>query len=192
MEPYYKKKKINNFTDVMIDIETLSTKNNALILTIGAIKFNKNKDSNEIEKFYYKIDRKSCELLFMHVDKETIKWWKEQPANLVHETFIDNKNRININDALIKLSNFIKDCNYIWANSPNFDCVILENAYNSCKLEVPWKFWQLRDTRTVYDLGKIRLNDIVIENNNIHNALDDCYKQIIALKKSFENLKIYC
>ena len=31
----------------------------------------------------------------------------------------------------------------------------------------------------------------VIENNNIHNALDDCYKQIIGLKKSFENLNIF-
>ena len=85
-------------------------------------------------------------------------------------------------DALIKLSNFLKDHKYIWANSPSFDCIILENAYKSCNLEIPWKFWNLRDCRTVYDLGKINLKSVSAVK---HNALDDCYNQIIALSNFF-------
>ena len=42
--------------EVMIDIETLSTKNNAVILTIGAIKFDRKDDIKELknmETFIY-------------------------------------------------------------------------------------------------------------------------------------------
>ena len=50
-------------SEIMIDIETLSTTPNALILTIGAIKFNRNedvKDLKELETFYVRIDQNSC------------------------------------------------------------------------------------------------------------------------------------
>ncbi len=46
-------------TDVMIDIETLSTQSNALILTIGAVKFNRDKNISSLENcdtFYKRIN----------------------------------------------------------------------------------------------------------------------------------------
>jgi len=145
-------------SEVMIDIETLSTMPNALVLTIGAIIFDRNdaiKELKECKQFYYKVEKSSCEKLDMHVDPETKKWWSRQSKDAQYEVFYDENNRLHLDEVLKKLSEFIKDCNYVWSNSPNFDCVILENAFRKCDIEVPWKFWQLRDTRTVYDIGNV-------------------------------------
>jgi hypothetical protein len=176
-------------TDVMIDIETLSTSPNSLILTIGAIKFNRTKvveDIKDLETFYVRIDQNSCKKLKMEISKDTLDWWDSQSDDYKYEALL-NKDRINIKDGLNALSKFIKNSKYIWANSPNFDCVILENAYKLCNLDIPWKFYNLRDTRTVYDLGNVSLKTI---GETKHHALFDCYNQILALNKAFKNLKI--
>jgi exodeoxyribonuclease VIII len=174
--------------EVMIDIETLSTKNNALILTIGAIKFSRNKDIEPLEStvnFYKRISIKSCKKLNMDIDNDTVQWWNNQTKDARYEA-IENKDRHDIKDVLIELTEFIKDCKYIWANSPNFDCVILENAYRCCNLEIPWKYWNLRDCRTIYDLGNTSLKSITTETK--HNSLEDCYNQILCLNKAYKKI----
>ena len=171
----------------MLDIETLSTKPNALILTIGAIKFNRNQDIKnieELETFYVRIDKNSCKNLNMDISKETLDWWHSQSEEYKYEALL-NKDRVNIDIGLKNLSKFIGNTKYIWSNSPNFDCVILEYAYRVCNLEIPWKFYNLRDTRTVYDLGNVSLKTI---GKTKHHALYDCYNQILTLNQAFKNL----
>jgi DNA polymerase III epsilon subunit-like protein len=173
-------------TDVMIDIETLSTSPNALILTIGAIKFNRKgvlKKIDDLDTFYVRINQDSCKSLGMDVNNDTVSWWLSQSDDAKYEVF-ENKDRMNIKEGLLKLYDFIKPTRYVWANSPNFDCVILENAFKLCDIEVPWKFWNLRDCRTVYDLGNTRLSG-----TTSHNALEDCYNQIICLKKCLDTFR---
>ena len=175
--------------EAMIDIETLSTKPNALILTIGIIRFDRFKDSIEIQdsdKLYYRIDRESCEKLNMDIDSSTVEWWSKQTEETKNEALYGD-DRVDISFALKKISIFLRDCTHIWSNSPNFDCIILENAYRKCNLKIPWNFWQLRDCRTLYDLANIKLsNETVVK----HNALDDCYNQLICLNKSLKKLKL--
>ena len=177
-------------SDVMIDIETLSTSPNALILTIGAIIFNPKDDIiplKDMKTFYKRIDIESCKVLDLDIDNNTLKWWKTQSKEARFEVF-ENKEREPIKDILIGLTNFIKNCKHVWANSPSFDCVILENVYKKIEMETPWKFWNLRDTRTVYALANISLKDFS-DKNSAHNALNDCYSQIRCLKKSLDILK---
>lgn len=170
--------------EVMIDIETLSTKPTAQIVTIGAIKFLRNeavKELDKVEKYYCKVDIASCKDLKFDIDEQTVKWWKQQSIEARQEVF-GLTGRVSIREALIGLTKFISDnTSHIWANSPNFDIVILENAYRQTELEIPWKFWQLRDCRTVYDIGHTRLKDIGITS---HNSLQDCYSQILCLHKA--------
>ena len=175
----------------MIDIETLSTTPNALILTIGAVIFNPKDDIiplKDMETFYKRVDIDSCKVLDLDIDKNTLKWWKDQSKEARFEVF-ENKDRESIKDILIELADFIKNCKYIWSNSPNFDCVIIENVYRKLDMEIPWKFWNLRDTRTVYALANLRLKDFCGK-NVAHNALEDCYTQITCLKASFNKLQI--
>ena len=76
--------------DVIIDIETLSTLPNAIILTIGAIKFNrfeKLKEFDDYETLYIRIDIKSCQNVGLTSDISTIKWWKEQNKDVRYEAF---------------------------------------------------------------------------------------------------------
>lgn len=183
MESKLKKNKIKKF-DVMIDIETLSTETNALILTISAVKFDMKEDN--IDSLHYRVDRESCEKLKMHVDENTVKWWNTQKNEAQLEVF-EEKDRFSIKFVLLKLTEFVKDGNCFWSHSPNFDYVILESAYKKCKLQPPWKFWQLRDTRTVYDLANVNLKDFS-KDSVCHNSLVDCQNQIRALKQSYINL----
>ena len=176
----------------MLDIETCSTKPNAMILSIAAIKFSRiteiTPELKNMETFYVRIDQKSCDKLDMDIDPETMKWWKTQSQKSQDEVFGKDIIRSDIKTALQALSDFVKGASHIWANSPNFDCVILESAYRMCEMTQPWKFWCLRDTRTIYDIGKINLKTFVQNSDTQHNALFDSYYQICALHAAYQNI----
>jgi len=176
--------------DVMIDIETLGINPDSVVLTIGAIKFRKDEDLKSLdsyETFYVKIDQNSCTEIGCKVDPKTVDWWNKQSVESRYEA-IESDDRITIREALIKLSKWLKGDNIIWANSPSFDCVILENVYKKCKLDIPWKFWLIRDCRTLFDLTGITKNDL--PNNHQHHALYDCYSQLTGVIKGYKKIKI--
>ena len=175
--------------DVMIDIESLSVAPNATILTIGAIKFNRKgslKSMEEYDSFYIRIDPQSCEDIGCHTDPDTVEWWQNQPSEAIYEA-LENPDRVSIKSALTKLSEWFGDVEYVWANSPSFDCVILESAYSLCNMEMPWKFWVNRDCRTLFDIANICKSDM--PRNEKHHALYDCYRQIVGVKKALKKLK---
>lgn len=177
--------------DVIIDIETLSTLPNAIILTIGAIKFNryeKLKEFDDYETFYIRIDIDSCKKVGLKSDSDTIKWWKDQNKDVRYET-IQNPDRKSIEEALNGLSKFVENSQYIWSQG-SFDSVILENAYRACGIEIPWKFWNIRDSRTLFDVTKVDLKMIEYKKDSTHNALIDCYRQLIATANAFQKLNI--
>jgi hypothetical protein len=179
-------------TDIMIDLETLSTKNNAIILTIGAIKFNRNNDwgedftiesIHESKKFYKRITIESCEKLGLDRDANTEKWWNEQDKDAKEEAFGFVKDRYDIIEVLKMFSKWFGNSRYVWGNGSSFDITILTEAYSRCGLELPWKFYNIRDLRTLLDLYNVRLSNFT--NNSKHNALYDCFYQIKALKSCF-------
>ena len=177
--------------EIMLDIETLSTANNAVIMTIGAIKFNRNKTLKKLEDyetFYRRIDMNSCLDIGLDIDSDTLSWWDQQDEKSKIEIF-DVNNRININQALEEFSEFYKGSRRVWSNGDDFDCVILSEAFKRCNMQIPWHFWETRDCRTIMDLGNVYLKNINYKGKE-HHALHDCYKQLIALYKSLENLKL--
>lgn len=182
--------------DVMLDLETLSTRNWATILVIGAIRFKPdNSTTVPLEKlkpsdtFYRRITIDSCKEVGLHVDEKTEAWWKTQDKSVRDEAF--GKERIPLKQALVEFSTwFGDDKTKLWCQGANFDAPILDEAYRRCNLEPPWKFWNVRDTRTVYDiLGHSHVSSINKHrpefNENLHNALYDCQRQIIMLKTCF-------
>ena len=182
-------------SDVMLDLETLSIRPDAVILVIGAIKFNRNykyeeniskKDIYNLDYFYKRITIESCLNEGLRKDKETERWWNEQDDDIKEEAF-SGENRISLKEALIEFSKWYGNSRCIWGNGSSFDCTILGESYNRCNIEIPWKFWLVRDLRTIMDIGNIRMYDL--PDYNKHHALWDCYRQIIGLQKSIKNIK---
>ena len=180
-------------SEIMIDIETLSTKNNASILTIGAIRFDRNSFKIK-DQFYKRITKESNEHFNRDFNQDTIDWWSKQSDQAKKEIF-ENKDRINLSTALQELSIFCRRASKIWANGVAFDINILESAYDACDLDTPWKFWTVRDTRTIYDLGDITLNNFKRQNeldSDHHNALADCITQLLCFEQAMNNIYDRC
>ena len=167
--------------NVMIDIETVSAKTNAVIAQIAAVKFEFGSDKTE--KFIVNVDMLSSKKLGMHIDKDTLDWWKSKPDGVFSSMLTD---AVPIDDALDKLLLFIgptsKDIVF-WCQGLNFDIPILNWSHDACNKPHPWKYWNLRDTRTIFSLCDIRM-DKVERIGTYHNALDDCYTQIKYLKQA--------
>lgn len=194
---------MNKYTHGMIDMETCSTRADGGILTMAAIKFDPYADhSNMIDKdqnillptFYRRICLDSCVDIGLHFDDNTLDWWADQAAKnpaVMAEAF-SSEDRVPIKQALQELFVFMGGVTYPWSNGAGFDIPMIEYEYAQFGMSTPWKFWNVRDTRTMYDYGKVRLKDVTNELNldQAHHALYDCYCQIIALQRAFKNLNI--
>ena len=75
--------------DVMIDMETLSTQPNCVILTIGAVRFDP-KGSGVVERLEIRptIDEQTEEF-DRHIDPETLEWWGKQSEDAINEAMRD-------------------------------------------------------------------------------------------------------
>ena len=168
----------------MIDIETCGTGPDACILTIAAQCFDPLQRTAEYsDRFYYaRIDPGSQ--LNRRIQDDTIAWWATQPPEAQEEAF-GEENRISLTQALQELGKLIWQSKRFWANGPTFDANILEHAYKEAGMNLPWKFFVVRDARTVYSLCP-NLNKYPAS----HHALEDCRRQIDLLWDSLEYLKI--
>lgn len=180
----------------MLDLETLSTRPNAVILVICAVRFNRNHTYSEkidekslgtMETFYKRILIHSCLHLGLHVDKQTEDWWNQQDEDIMYEALL-NPDRDSLPTVLKSFSKWFgsNPRMRIWGNGSSFDVTILGEAYRLCGIEPPWKYWNVRDLRTVVDLGKVYMNDLPQDGH--HNAKYDCYRQIIAFQRAKKNI----
>ena len=162
--------------NVMVDLETMSTRSNAAICSIGAVKF----EGKEIlDTFYCTIDLKTCKEAGMHISKETIKWWSEQNKEALREL---TRNNIPLKQALDDFELWFGSKSLpIWGNGAVFDNTILGNAYFITGREPPWKCWDDRCYRT----AKAMFNWIPEDKREgtYHNALDDAMHQTKHLIK---------
>ena len=166
--------------NMMIDIETLSTKNDAAILAIAAVYFNPL--TGELgETFYTNINLKSNISAGRNISASTLIWWMQQEKSAQDMVFSLNHTQPKLSESLKLFSDFFKtDSVKVWGNGSSFDITILESALDRCKLPYPWKFWNVRDVRTVVELGQtININpknDFPFEGVR-HNAIDDSKHQ---------------
>jgi hypothetical protein len=165
---------------IMLDLETLSTRPDAVILTMGAVKFDPHSD-----KFgaglHHRIDVDEQIALGRHVDDTTVDWWGRQ-AEDVREEALGPDNRISLENFTAELNRFLVGADCIWAQGPVFDIVILENLYRQLAKPVPWNYWQIRDSRTLLSThGDPRDKNSA----GLHNALADCVSQAQAVQIIF-------
>src|SRR3546814_15230642 len=67
----------------------------------------------------------------------------------------------------------------IYANSPNFDCTIMESLYNDHGMTIPWDFRKERDLRTLCSMAGINAKEVAKVSGFVpHNAYWDCRQQL--------------
>lgn len=168
--------------DLMIDLETLATGPDACILTIAAQAFDPLVRGYYSQQYYARITFESQEA--RSIEQGTIDWWATQPTAAREEAFAEH-GRVPLDQALDELGRLIWHSKRIWAQGPTFDMTILEHAYKSYQKPLPWKYFQVRDSRTLFGLVP-SLNKYPAS----HHALEDCRRQIDLLHDSLEFLKI--
>lgn len=185
---------INDFNHVMVDLETLATSPNAVILSIGAVRFNPYIVTQVIDLdncFYRVIDIGSSIMTGMEISPETIKWWQKQSNEAQSDVFLAES--VHISNALASFSSWLPTEDFtIWGNGSSFDIPILENAYRKTKITNPWKYSSHRDYRTIkmlYERLKKDKNYFPEKmNGTAHNALDDARHQVTCLQHMMSTL----
>jgi len=168
----------------MLDLETLSTRPNAVILTLGAVKFNPFSLEDPGPGLYIRPDVDEQIAQGRDVQDETVNWWMNQ-AEDVREEALGTDGRISVEDMYRQLNRFLVGANSIWAQGPLFDFAILENLYRQYGWPTPWQYWQIRDSRTLFGVhGDPRVKGKV----GLHNALEDCVSQASAVQQVYNKL----
>lgn len=178
--------------DLMIDLETMGINSNAVITQIGACFFNR--DTGEItKKFLQNVTISSCLKAGLEVDESTILWWMKQ-SDEARKSVYDNKDDMYpLQKALLNFKIFfppgLRDIVYTWSHA-TFDFVILLNAFKKIDLQSPFSYRRALDIRTLVHLVNLNYKDETFsEGLHIHNALDDCIRQVRYVVEALKLLK---
>lgn len=174
------------FMDIMLDLESLGTRPDCAILTLGAVKFSPYVLDDFGESLYLRIDVDEQLALGREVQEDTLQWWMKQ-AEDVREEALGEGDRVSLESMYKQLNRFVVGVTNIWCQGPAFDIVILENIYRQCGWPTPWQFWQIRDSRTLFGVhGDPREKGKV----GLHNALEDCVSQAQGVQQIYHKLNI--
>ena len=169
----------------MLDLETLGTGPNALILSIGAVKFNL-KNLTLGEQFHVSVDLDTLrtDAYGFDIDPGTVKWWmaaERQPGR----DALAAAPKTDLPSMLEGFALWMGEDNFVWGNGSSFDNVVLRNAYEKLGMEPPWPYWKDRCYRTVKNLAP----DLLIQRlGSHHSALDDARSQATHMLALFSKL----
>jgi exodeoxyribonuclease VIII len=173
----------------MIDLETLATTPDAVILQIAAVKFDPFDDY--LTRGVGLADLQTLDIMVdvdsqpdRNVNPETLDWWAQQDPQ-VQERIFSPDNRVAFKDALMTLHRFVwNSSGRIWCQGTSFDISILEHAYRAIDHPYPWRYWQARDSRTLLDLVAVNLPVAT------HDAVADCYRQATGVQQALATLGV--
>lgn len=175
-------------THVMIDLETWGTLPGSALRSIGAVTFSPYGDCHTEQTFYSNIDRASCENAGLVVNDETVKWWNSQ--SLAAQSRLEDNCRP-LREVVHDFAKWWQSIcgTYVWSNGANFDEVLWRVAAARVDLGTPWKYWNVRDTRTCWHLA--RLNPKAVPFDGVqHDAIADARHQANCVMRAYSMLGI--
>lgn len=171
---------------IMVDIETLSTQPNAVILSIGAVYIS---PELLVSNGFYQILERSKSQLDRHIDINTLEWWMQRenidkyPETNTQSPFLSEA-LYHFNVWLERVSsanNITINSMEFWAKGTDFDFTILRNAYEGQGVKIPWAYNAIRDLRTVLKRTPKTVYTPKEDNPELHNALGDAKFQAMQL-----------
>jgi len=167
---------------VSIDLETMGKTPECAIVSIGAVIFDPRYNVVTQDKFYTELNWQAQDRFLC---PDTTAWWQRQSPKA--KAALNGSE--DLRDQLIDLAFWLpSDCK-VWGNGATFDISILENAYRQHGLEVPWKFWNVRDMRTIKDMYESSRGGLNRKSGGtLHNALDDANFQAESITYMWKRL----
>lgn len=159
----------------MLDLETFGKRAGCAIRSIGAATF-KPSGGKPISEFYMNVTKESCLEAGLQLDQSTLDWWSKQESATQELLMKDPKP---LAEALGNFSAWFHEskAEEVWCHGAPFDAPILEACYISIGKETPWKFWKVRDTRTLHDMAQFDPKSVNFFGTK-HSAIDDVRNQI--------------
>jgi hypothetical protein len=97
-----------------------------------------------------------------------------------------DRDRIPFKECMEKLYQFCWNRKAVWSHGAIFDINIAENAFRQLDMRIPWSFWNVRDTRTLYDVTGVSLKDG--GHVTTHKAVEDAERQAIVVQRAYTRL----
>jgi hypothetical protein len=169
---------------LMVDCETLGTDPDCVVLTIGAVIFNP-KGDGVTHRFSVKPSVDEQLALGRTVSDDTMAWWANQSKAAQDEAFSDH-DRVPFKEAMQQLHKFCWNIDQPWSHGAPFDIVLMEHCWRQNQMTAPWKFWNVRDTRTLFDVTGVNLKDG--GHVTTHRAVEDAEHQAIIVQKAYKKL----
>lgn len=190
------------FSEIMVDLETLGTTPTASILSIGAVKFNltdldTEEDLQSPERcFYVEIISSDWTSHGRVIEADTVEWWMKQSEE-ARKIFADRPEKLSAVTALAMFYKFVSENSEkvrLWANGINFDTVLLRNLVAAIGTKLPSfpvPYWSEMDVRTLVKLAENfgGMNRSSVKKIGVHhNALDDARYQVLLVQEACRRL----
>lgn len=180
---------------VMVDLETMSSRNDAAIVQIGAYPFDPEGDDVRTHdpvdrqrlKFHINVDLNSAMAYGLHVSGSTVYWWLQQSA-AARGSLGDV--RYGLYEALEEFAEWLTPYQsvFLWSHA-TFDVPILAHAYEVTGVQMPWRYRDARDVRTIVDLaGGIDVLDFPDRGGLGHVAWVDAWAQASVVQQAWKRL----
>jgi len=163
----------------MFDLETLNTSPDAVVLTLGAVKFDPRSNMIDPNGLLLRFDVDQQFAMGRTHSESTIEWWSTQSAETQEAAF--GGVRMDVLEALDQFHKFAWNSDRVWSQG-SFDVNIMEHMLSGLKRPYPWQYWAVRDSRTLFDFV-----DGELDRSKHHDAMEDAKSQArgvqVALKK---------
>ena len=183
---------------VVLDIETLGSVNNSVVLSVGMVAVDSKHDytfKELIENGYYaKLDVQSQVDSGRKIHKDTVDWWSTQGHEAKHvlKPLDTDMHWTKLREDMIQwLTKEGVDIHKVrcYSRGSHFDFGILHDLFritgNATTDELPWRFWNIHDSKTVvltlldkdsWELG------VEPEGFIHHNALHDAAREYLNME----------
>lgn len=180
----------DDLPQIMIDLEAWSTRTNALIVSIGACRFDLH-GTGSTDRFEVAIHPESGRGLNRHMDPGTILWWMA-PEREEPRTRWLRQPKVDLPDALYGLTDWVRSVTgpsmacRVWGNGAAFDNVLLRDSFEACGIE---PFWAFRDDRCYRTMKALAPEVQMVRQGLHHDALADAVDQALHLQAIMRSLK---
>jgi len=156
---------------LMLDFETLGTRPDTAVLSLGAVIFN---EKEILQTKYWEFDlANQLNSNQRSTTADTITWWLSQSKD-AQKVFSPEKPTL-LREFVTEFVDFLSPYPKlkVWGNGATFDVSIIEHILFQFKTIPPWKFWDHRCYRT----EKTNFTQEFPFQGTKHNALDDAKYQ---------------